>query len=76
MLTAKEARKILAGSKKAQEDDLAKIEEAISKQAAAGKTLYQAEVITEEWVPIFMDMFEAAGFDVRVLHAKGIEIRW
>lgn len=76
MITASQARDIVAQSKQGQEIELQKIEAEIKKLSNKGETLLQYDVASEEWVYPLCDMLNKLGFKAKQLHSKGIEIRW
>ena len=77
MITATEAREILANSEKAQTEELETIEIEIRKLAAKGNTILQYHLPSVEWVDPLASKLEKLGFTChRHPENKWIQIEW
>lgn len=76
MITAQEARALIAKNKKAMEAELLKIEGKVKKACEAGETLIQHDLPSAEWITPTMTALEAHGFKTNQIHSSGIDVRW
>lgn len=74
MITASEARSILAKSKEGQKAILKQIDTKIREAAGKGETLIQHDVPSEEWIEPIQKELISLGFGSRKLHSKGIDV--
>lgn len=76
MITAVDARTLLANNKKAMDEKLADIEKRIIFACNAGDNIVQIDLPSGEWIIPITSALHDLGFYSKQIHSSGIDVRW